>query len=85
MADVRRKLSPPDEVALRGDGLKPLLALVSNEPFFQNPREQKRDPGTIKLDNIPGRDVVYVRWIVSGAGKPSVEVRSVKGGSDRKE
>jgi hypothetical protein len=83
-ADVRRKLSPPDEVTLRGDGLKPLVGMISRDPFFENMREQKRDPGALKLDSIPGRDVVYVRWIVSGKGKASVEVKSVKGGKDAK-
>jgi hypothetical protein len=84
IADVKRKITPPDEVTITGDGVKVLLGLIADEPFFQQPREQKRTPGTLQLDRIPGRDVVYVRWLVEGKGKLEVSVKSVKGGSDKK-
>lgn len=83
-SDVRHKLTPPDEVRIQGEGLQVLTGLTSNEPFFLNPNEQKRHPETIKLDAVPGRDVVYVRWLVKGPGNLKVEVQSIKGGSDQK-
>ena len=73
-----------NHLAIRGEGVKAIVGLISSEPFFREPREQKRDPATILLDNIPGRDVVYVRWIVEGEGTVEVEVRSIKGGTDKK-
>lgn len=81
-ADVKRKITPPDEVSIHGDGLEVVLGLNAAEPFFREPKEQRKDPQTLKLDTIPGRDVVYVRWLIEGKGPVEVRVRSVKGGSD---
>jgi zinc carboxypeptidase len=79
-ADVRRKITPPDVVEIKTPG-KVLLGLVASEPFFRESREQKRDAARLKLDTIGGHSVVYVRWLVQGAGDVEVVVRSVKGGS----
>jgi hypothetical protein len=80
-ADLKNKLTPPDLVTLSGQDLKVIVGLVSREPFFREPREQKREPAKMKLNNISGQEVVYVRWIVEGKGSYAVEVKSVKGGS----
>jgi hypothetical protein len=82
---VKRKITPPDVVSIQGDGVTAVLALKSTEPFFRNPTEQKRDPARVLLDSIPGRGVVYIRWLVTGKGPVSIEINSVKGGRDSKQ
>jgi hypothetical protein len=81
VADVRRKITPPDVVELATGG-RVLLALTDSEPFFGEPKEQKRDPAKVKLDTIGGRGIVYLRWLVAGGAGDSekVTVTSVKGG-----
>jgi hypothetical protein len=78
--DVANKITPADEVTISGKDLKVVTGLISSEPFFREPREQKRDPAVIKLDNLPGYSVTYVRWLVQGGGPYRVEVKTVKGG-----
>jgi hypothetical protein len=85
VADVRRKITPPDTVSISVNAeLKVIAALRAAEPFFREPTEQKRDPATFKLDTIPGRSVVYVRWLIEGDGPVEVKLASVKGGRDAK-
>ena len=83
-ADVKRKLTRPDLVTLNGKDVKVLAALIDNEPFFTNPREQRRKPQTVELDTLRGNSVTYVRWLIAGDGPLSVEVDSIKGGRDRR-
>ena len=84
VADVRRKLTPPDLVSLHSPDkeLKVILGLTDSEPFFREPAEQKREPAQMKLDTVPAHGIVYVRWLVSGKGPFEVRVESVKGGRD---
>jgi hypothetical protein len=42
--------------------------------------EQKNNPQTIEVPNIPGLGTITVKWIVQGAGKYTVIVDSRKGG-----
>jgi hypothetical protein len=77
---VRRKITSPDVVELKTAG-KVIAGLVANEPFFRQPREQKRLAARLQLYTIGGHGVVYVRWLVQGAGDVQVAVHSVKGGS----
>lgn len=83
-ADLKNQLTPPDLVELTGDNAKVLVGMTADEPFFRNPKEQKRNPAKMKVDNVAGQDVIYVRWLVEGKGKMQVEVKSVKGGKDVK-
>jgi hypothetical protein len=84
-ADVQRKITPPDIVSITGGkDLKVIAALRSSEPFFREPVEQRRDPANSRLDSIPGRGVVYIRWLVEGDGPVEVKLQSVKGGRDAK-
>jgi hypothetical protein len=84
-ADVQRKITPPDIVSITGGkDLKVIAALRSSEPFFREPVEQRRDPANYRLDSIPGRGVVYIRWLVEGDGPVEVKLQSVKGGRDAK-
>jgi hypothetical protein len=82
-ADLKRKITPPDEVTLSGKDLKVILGLVSNERFFKEPREQRRNPQALQLDSLAGNSVTYVRWLVQGEGSMEVSVRSIKGGQNR--
>jgi hypothetical protein len=84
-ADIKRKITAPDEVRLVGDDVQVLTALTSDERFFLKPNEQKRNPQVVKLDNIRGNSVAYVRWLVEGKGPYRVEVKSVKGGRAARE
>ena len=79
-ADLKGKLTPVDEIILSGEKLNVVTALVDDDPFFLKPREQKREPAKVRLDNLPGDSVTYVRWLVRGAGPYRVEVKSIKGG-----
>lgn len=81
--DAARNLTPADRVTLAGG--KVLTAQISDEPFFTEPKEQRREPATVKLQSVPGHHVVYVRWLVTGAGPYKVTVASVKGGTDTRE
>jgi hypothetical protein len=84
-ADISRKITPPDLVSISGNkDLKVIAALRASEPFFREPAEQKRNPAAFKLDTIPGRGIVYVRWLVEGEGSVEVTLESVKGGRDAK-
>jgi hypothetical protein len=78
--DVANQITADDEVSISGKDLKVIAGLVSNERHFTEPREQKREPAVIKLDNLPGYSVTYVRWLVQGIGPYRVEVKTVKGG-----
>jgi hypothetical protein len=83
--DAANKITPADEVSISSKDLKIVTGLIADEPFFREPREQKREPALIKLGNLPGHSVTYVRWLVQGAGPYRVEVKTVKGGRDRAE
>jgi len=80
VADVRGKITPPDLVTVSGAELQVLSGMSSNEAFFQQPSETKRNPHQIKLDSIPGHGLIYVRWLVRGAGPYRITVETVKGG-----
>ncbi|MCE9545533.1 MAG: peptidase M14 [Planctomycetia bacterium] len=80
--DVRHKITAPDIVRIEGKDLHVVLGLTDNEQFFRDPTEQKHRPAALRLATIPGRSVVYCRWIVEGAGPYTVSVTSVKGGRD---
>lgn len=81
--DVKNRLTPPDTVSFAASNAAPILGLTSSEPFFQNAREQPRQPACIELATVPGHGVVYVRWLVKGQGPFTVAVQSVKGGRHR--
>jgi len=84
--DAARNITPPDVATIRGEKLgKVVAAMTSDEPFFRHPEVQRRDPGQIKLKTVPGRGVVYFRWLVEGSGPFTVEVVSVKGGTVKQE
>ena len=83
--DVKNKITPPDLVTISGKDLEVVLGLQSTDRFFQNAKEQKRQPEKMRIDTIPGMGAVHVRWLVRGEGPYTVIVRSIKGGSVRGE
>lgn len=79
--DVKSKITPPDLVTLSGDG-KVIAGLLSDDPIFDEAKEQKRRPERLELPTLPGNKAHYFRWLVQGKGPWTVEVKSVKGGRD---
>ena len=81
--DVLNKITRPDVVSLSGGG-RVLSGGVLENRFFGIANEQKRHPDRLEIDDIPGMDAVYVRWIAEGSGPFTVTVDAVKGGKDSK-
>jgi murein tripeptide amidase MpaA len=79
--DLRRGVTPPDVATIGGAGVKVIAALQSGEPLFRDAKEQKHQPGEVRIANIPGMGAVYVRWLVHGQGPYTINIRSIKGGS----
>lgn len=79
-ADVRRKITSPDLATLQGAEWKVVAGLISNDPYFESPREQKRRPEQLRIESIPGHGVLYVRWLATGRGPFTVTLESKKGG-----
>jgi hypothetical protein len=76
--DVKYKIEVPDYITL--SGAKVLAGMIVQDADLNITTEQKNNPATIEVENIPGLDTITVRWIVSGAGKLSVKLDSKKGG-----
>ncbi|MGL4462003.1 MAG: peptidase M14, partial [Planctomycetia bacterium] len=80
--DVSRKLSAPDVATLTGPNVAVLAAWRSLDPFFaEDVVEQKRRPAALKIDAVPGKRAVHLRWLATGAGPYTVELKTLKGGS----
>ncbi|MEP7164276.1 MAG: M14 family metallopeptidase [Ferruginibacter sp.] len=77
--DLKYKIERPDRISLTG--LKVIAGMVVNNVDLNISTEQKNDPQTIEVQNIPGLDKVIIRWIVQGNGKYTITVDSRKGGS----
>ncbi len=78
--DLENKITPPDIASITGHGIQVVAGLQSSEPFFQDAEEQEFEQAEIRIPNIPGMGVVYVRWLVEGPGPYTITVRSLKGG-----
>jgi hypothetical protein len=76
--DLKYKIERPDYVTIIGP--KVIASMIVDNRDLNQTTEQKNNPATIEVDNIPGMSAVTVRWIVSGAGKYSIKVDSRKGG-----
>ncbi|MCM4160148.1 peptidase M14 [Antarcticibacterium flavum] len=77
--DLKYKIERPDFVTI--SGARVVTGMVVNDEDFNKVEEQKHNPETIKVANIPGMQAVKVRWIVSGNGKYRINVDSAKGGT----
>jgi len=76
--DLKYKIERPDLITINGP--KVIAAMIVDNRDMNQTTEQKSNPATIEVENIPGMSAITVRWIVSGAGKYSVKVDSRKGG-----
>ncbi len=76
--DVENRITRPDHITLSGG--KVVAGFVVTNPINGQTREQKLNPTTIEVDNIPGYSTVTVRWLVEGNGPFTVNVDSKKGG-----
>ncbi len=81
--DLKYKIERPDYISL--EGAEVVAGMIVENEDFNVTKEQKANPGKIKLANIPGNSVVKVRWIVKGQGSLKVIVDSAKGGYTEKE
>lgn len=76
--DLKYKIERPDYITL--EGAKVIAGMVVEDRDMNEAREQKTNPATIEVENIPGLGSVTVRWIVSGGKNYTVKVDSKKGG-----
>lgn len=77
--DLKYKIERPDYITLRGGNV--LAGMIVDNADLNITTEQKMNPATIHVQNIPGLDKITVRWIVQGTGKYAVVVDSKKGGT----
>lgn len=81
--DRERGITPPDRVRILGDDVDVVAALVSDEPYFHDAREQDYQLDDVRLDHVPGLDAMHVRWLIHGdATGLTIRVQSHKGGMD---
>ena len=83
--DAEHHITRADLATIQGKGIKVLAALTADEPFFRKPQEQTYEPSRLRLEPICKKHPRYARWIVSGKGKATVSVDSVKGGNVKRE
>jgi len=77
--DLKYKIERPDYITLTGS--KVLAGMVVNDGDLNITTEQKTNPETIAVSNIPGQGTVTVRWIIQGNEKYTITVDSHKGGT----
>jgi hypothetical protein len=77
--DVKNKIERPDYVSITG-GPKVITGVIVDNADFNRVREQSYSPEKMEVANIPGNDMVHIRWIVSGSGNYTITVDSAKGG-----
>lgn len=76
--DVENRISRPNLITLSGGRI--ISGFVIDNPLNGDATEQKANPGTIRISNIPGQGIVRVKWIVQGNGPFTVTADSPKGG-----
>jgi len=76
--DLKYKIERPDYITISGP--KVVAGMIVENVDMNQTTEQKNNPATIEVENIPGMSAVTVRWIVSGGTKYSIKVDSRKGG-----
>ncbi|RMB59500.1 peptidase M14 [Dokdonia sinensis] len=76
--DLKYNIERPDYIKL--SGAKVLAGMIVEDADFNVTKEQKNNPESIQVKNIPGNDKVMVRWIVKGGNTMTITVDSAKGG-----
>jgi hypothetical protein len=77
--DLENRITRPNLISLTGGRV--ISGFIIDNPLTGDATEQKTNPGTIRVANIPGQGIVRVKWIVQGAGPFTVTADSQKGGS----
>jgi hypothetical protein len=76
--DLKYKIERPDYITLEGPKVLAAMTVDNRNPTAAT--EQKNNPATVEVSNIPGLSYVTVRWIVQGTGNYNITVDSKKGG-----
>jgi hypothetical protein len=76
--DVENRISRPDLITLTGGRV--IAGFIVDNAVTGDGTEQKREPASLRVANIPGNGIVRVRWIVQGGGPFTVTADSEKGG-----
>lgn len=77
--DLIYKIERPDYITLTGT--KVFAGMVVDNADLNLTTEQKTDPATVSVRNIPGMSTVTARWIIKGSEKYTITVDSKKGGT----
>ncbi len=83
MVDLQHKITPPDVARFHGKGIDVVAGFVVSNPYLGIATEQEHHPERLTVRNVPGKGRVWVKWLVKGRGKATVEFRSIKGGTIR--
>lgn len=76
--DLKFKIERPDYVSIQGATV--VAGMIVENRDMNLATEQKNNPATLEVSNIPGLGSVTVRWIISGGKNYSIKVDSRKGG-----
>ncbi|MCB0462336.1 MAG: M14 family metallopeptidase [Flavobacteriaceae bacterium] len=76
--DLKYNITRPDYISIKGANVVSGMLLTDED--FGVAHEQKNNPEKLEVKNIPGNDIVKVRWIVKGNSNYSIHVDSEKGG-----
>lgn len=78
--DVINKINTPDLFLLKGDNVKVISAGRVTDRFSNRFEAVERRPERVEVPTIPGIGLVRVQFVVSGSGRFTITVDSVKGG-----
>lgn len=76
--DIKYKIERPDHISISNAKVIAGMTVDNRNPAATV--EQKNNPQTIEVDNIPGLGQVTVRWIIQGNAKYTITADSRKGG-----
>jgi hypothetical protein len=77
--DIRNKIERPDYISLKDPNV--VAGMVMQDVDFGVGTEQKMNPATLEVPNLPGMSYVNLRWILKGSPSTyTLEVNSAKGG-----
>lgn len=80
--DLKFNIERPDWISISGPQV--IAGMIVNNADLNINTEQRNNPSTIEVANIPGLGQVKIAWIVSGNAKYTITVDSKKGGITKK-
>jgi hypothetical protein len=78
--DTSNHINSPDILSLQGPNVKVLSAGRVTDRFMRKVDPVERRPERVELATVPGMDAVRVQFLISGRGRFTVTMDSVKGG-----